>query len=120
LHRQGEIPAAIAGYRDCIVRRPEYPDAAGNLGLIRQAEADLSGEILLYRETLARNPDHRETAFNLASCLQRSGDSEGAVRCRSQPAGVARSSRLGHDGRASNAMPARNNTVRNEPTSAFR
>lgn len=78
-HRDGDLAAAAALYRQVLEQSPEQPDALALLGtLMAQTGDDEQAEALLLR-ALTREPDLPVALTNLADLYQRHGRSDAAA-----------------------------------------
>ena len=73
LHRAGQMDAAEPCYRAALQRRPEFPAAWANLGLLRMAAGALDEAEQHQREALRLDPAFPGATLNLAVALQSRG-----------------------------------------------
>jgi tetratricopeptide (TPR) repeat protein len=69
---------AAAAFAAALRLRPDYAEAASDLGALRQREGRLADAIGLYRRALAANPALVEAAVNLSGALLAEGDTGAA------------------------------------------
>ena len=74
----GDLPGAVASYREAIRLKPDYAGSHTNLALALDNSGDRPGAIAEYREAIRLKPA-AEAHYNLGNALRTSGDLPGAV-----------------------------------------
>jgi tetratricopeptide (TPR) repeat protein len=83
LHDKGDLPAAIAEFREAVRLRDEYAAAHNNLGGALGDNGDVDGSIEEYQEAIRIDKDFPEPHTNLGNALRGKGDLDGAIEeCR--------------------------------------
>jgi uncharacterized protein (TIGR03032 family) len=78
LFRRHEYAEAVAAFRECLARQPDFPDARYSLG-VALAETGEYPEALAYlRAARDKEPDRSDVHVSLGSLLQRMGEHEAA------------------------------------------
>lgn len=77
-HRLGRFEEAEAGYRACLERDPEDPDANHMLGLLQMQRNEAELAVRHFERTLERAPDFVDGLSNLGHALRRLGRFEAA------------------------------------------
>lgn len=82
--RSGDRPAAIAGLREAVARRPGYLHARGVLGQALNEQGQYAEARQVWTEYLAIAPGHPYALTQLGYTLARLGDFDGAIACADQ------------------------------------
>ena len=77
-HALGDLPAALAAFRDALRHDPAHAQAACALGSLQAGLGRRDDAIALFRQTLLRVEDD-QLRFNLGVVLEDSGQNEGAL-----------------------------------------
>jgi len=67
------LEEALACYRRALAKRPDYPEALGNLGNALKAKGALNEAIASFRQALAIMPEYAEAHNNLGTALYEQG-----------------------------------------------
>jgi tetratricopeptide (TPR) repeat protein len=79
LRARGDLPGAVAAYREAIRLDPGFAEAHFNLGEVLHSSGDRAGATARYREAIRLDPDFALTHNNLGNVLRDSGDTAGAT-----------------------------------------
>ena len=79
LYRSGDLPCAIAAYREAIRLQPDYADAHHNLGAALLISGDAPGAIAALRKAIRLQPDEADAHYILGLALFNSDNAPGAV-----------------------------------------
>jgi tetratricopeptide (TPR) repeat protein len=79
LLNSGDLPGAIAAYREAIRLQPDLAEAHSNLGIALYNSGDVTGAIAAYREAIRLRPYDAATQSILGIALSHSGDLPGAI-----------------------------------------
>lgn len=75
---RGQLDAAAAGYARGLAAQPDNFAGWFNLGLTREAQADLGAAAEAFARSLARPSGHRDSLFRLGACLDGLGREQAA------------------------------------------
>ena len=78
--RQHQFAQAIAAFRECLSRQPDFPDARYDLGVALAAAGEHAEALEHLRWACEREPDRSEIHVSLGSLYQRMGHHEAARR----------------------------------------
>jgi Flp pilus assembly protein TadD len=78
--RQGNLPAAVARYREAAARAPDPTSSGTMAGILLESAHDPAGARAQYEAVLARDPSAGVAANNLAYLLANAGDLSAAAR----------------------------------------
>ena len=87
-HREGDLTAAAAGYRDVLAARPDHIDAAHYLGMVYYQQGDLARSLQLVARAAQARPEDSAVLANLGLVLLGAG--------RNRDAGQREGARLRH------------------------
>ena len=80
-HREGDLAAAAAGYRDVLASRPDHIDAAHYLGMVYYQQGDLARSIKLVTRAAQARPEDSAVLANLGLVLLGAGRNREAGQC---------------------------------------
>ncbi|MEG3637603.1 tetratricopeptide repeat protein [Magnetococcus sp. PR-3] len=73
LHRQGQLTAAAASYRQGLLRKPARPSSLADLAADLMESNQLEEAIFFLQQVLTQQPDHLSAQINLAVAWQKKG-----------------------------------------------
>jgi hypothetical protein len=79
LYRAGQLPEAIAAYRQCVALQADYPHAHYNLGVAPGDAEHYTEAVDCLQQVLAAEPEHAEASHSLGYCYSRLRQPEQAV-----------------------------------------
>jgi uncharacterized protein (TIGR03032 family) len=77
--RKGDYAAAVAAFRECLARQPDFPDARYSLGVALAESGELAEALEHLRAVRDNEPDRSEIHLSLGSLYQRLGDYANAL-----------------------------------------
>lgn len=69
----GDLPAAMAAYREALQKQPDFAEAAFNLGNVLRTHGDIGEAEQAYRRAVELDPGLAEGWYNLADMAERRG-----------------------------------------------
>lgn len=81
LLREGRLGEAAMSFKAALGRRPEYPEAIGNLGVVLQRMGRPEQAAVCYRKAIALWPGYAEAHANLGAVLEGLGFPGEAIGC---------------------------------------
>ena len=79
-HLAGDLPKAIANYKDALAVNPELAEAHSNLGLIYNQQHQYAPAVSEFRKALAINPKDAITYNGIGAALRAQKDLDGAIK----------------------------------------
>ncbi len=73
-HQRGDLPVAVAGYRNVLALDPSHAVAANNLGTAHKSLGQMTEAIAAYQRAVDLNPAYAAAVYNLGTAYQATGN----------------------------------------------